>query len=55
MLLHTSIASLLVAMIASVFSFGGLATQSSDIAHLVFFVFFVMGSVTFFIDTVKNA
>jgi uncharacterized membrane protein YtjA (UPF0391 family) len=47
MLLFWSLVFLLVALVAAVFSFGGIATSAAWIAKILFFVFLAMAIVGF--------
>jgi uncharacterized membrane protein YtjA (UPF0391 family) len=48
MLLHWTLIFLVVALIAAVFGFGGIARESAGIAKILFVIFLIMYIISFF-------
>lgn len=53
-MLHYAIIFLVIALIAAVFGFGGIAASAVGIAKILFFVFLVMAVITFLMGLVKK-
>jgi len=53
-MLHYAIVFLVIALIAAVFGFGGIAASAVGIAKILFFVFLVMAVITFLMGLVKK-
>ena len=53
-MLHYAVVFLVIALIAAVFGFGGIAAGAVEIAKILFFVFVIMAVVTFVISLVRR-
>lgn len=53
-MLHYAIVFLVVALIAAIFGFGGIATSAMGIAKILFYVFIAMAIVTFVLSLVNK-
>ena len=53
-MLHYAAVFLVIALIAAVFGFGGIAAGAVEIAKLLFFVFIVMAVVTFVVGLIRR-
>ena len=53
-MLHYSVVFLVIALIAAVFGFGGIAAGAVEIAKILFFIFAVMAIVGFVISLVRK-
>lgn len=53
-MLHYSVIFLVVALVAALFGFGGIAAGAVEIAKILFFIFAVMAIVTFVFSLVKK-
>jgi uncharacterized membrane protein YtjA (UPF0391 family) len=53
-MLHYSVVFLVIALIAAVFGFGGIAAGAVEIAKILFFIFAVMAVVSFVISLVRK-
>jgi uncharacterized membrane protein YtjA (UPF0391 family) len=53
-MLHYSIVFFIIAIIAAVFGFGGIAAGATEIAKILFFVFLVMAVVGFLVNLVRS-
>ena len=53
-MLHYAVVFLVIALIAAVFGFGGIAAGAVEIAKLLFFVFIVMAVVTFEVGLIRR-
>lgn len=53
-MLHYSVVSLVIALIAAVFGFGGIAAGAVEIAKILFFIFAAMAIISFLISLVKK-
>ena len=53
-MLHYSVIFLVVALIAAIFGFGGIASGAVEIAKILFFLFAAMAAVSFLIGLVKK-
>lgn len=53
MLLYFALLFLVLAIVAGVFGFSGIARQSAGIARILFFIFVIIFIVTFFINMLK--
>lgn len=54
-MLHYSVIFLVIALVAALFGFGGIAAGAVEIAKILFFIFAVMAIVTFVFSLVKKA
>jgi uncharacterized membrane protein YtjA (UPF0391 family) len=55
LMLHYAVVFLVIALIAAVFGFGGIAAGAVEIAKILFFVFVIMAVVTFVISLVRKS
>ena len=53
-MLHYAVVFLVIALIAAVFGFGGIAAGAVEIAKLLFFVVIVMAVVTFVVGLIRR-
>ena len=53
-MLHYAVVFLVIALVAAVFGFGGIAAGAVCIAKILFFVFVVMAVVTFVVGLLKR-
>lgn len=53
-MLHYAVVFLVVALVAALFGFGGIAAGAVEIAKILFFVFVIMAVVTFVIGLIKK-
>ena len=53
-MLHYSVVFLVIALIAAVFGFGGIASGAVEIAKILFFIFAAMAIVSFVVSLVKK-
>jgi uncharacterized membrane protein YtjA (UPF0391 family) len=53
-MLHYAVVFLVIALVAAVFGFGGIAASAVGIAKLLFFVFVVMAIVSFVIGLMRK-
>ncbi len=53
-MLHYAVVFLVIALVAALFGFGGIAAGAVEIAKILFFVFVVMAVVAFAIGLVKK-
>jgi uncharacterized membrane protein YtjA (UPF0391 family) len=53
-MLHYAIAFFVIALIAALFGFGGIAAGAVEIGKLLFFVFLIIAAVTFVISLVRK-
>jgi uncharacterized membrane protein YtjA (UPF0391 family) len=53
-MLHYSVVFLVIALIAAVFGFGGIAAGAVEIAKILFFIFAVMAIVSFVVGLVRK-
>ncbi|MDB5941121.1 MAG: hypothetical protein JWQ13_687 [Ramlibacter sp.] len=53
-MLHYAVVFLIVALIAALFGFGGIAAGAVEIAKILFFVFVAMAVVTFIVSMVHK-
>jgi uncharacterized membrane protein YtjA (UPF0391 family) len=53
-MLHYAVVFLVVALVAALFGFGGIAAGAVEIAKILFFVFVIMAVVTFIISLVRK-
>jgi uncharacterized membrane protein YtjA (UPF0391 family) len=53
-MLHYAVVFLVIALVAALFGFGGIAAGAVDIAKILFFVFVVMALVTFFVGLIRK-
>jgi len=54
-MLHYAVVFLVIALIAAVFGFGGIAAGAVEIAKILFFVFVIMAVITFVISLVRKS
>lgn len=53
-MLHYAIVFFVIALIAAVFGFGGIAAGAVEIAKILFFIFVIMAVVTFVISLMRK-
>lgn len=53
-MLHYSVIFLVIALVAALFGFGGIASGAVEIAKILFFIFALIAVVTFVISLVKK-
>ena len=53
-MLHYSVIFLIIALIAAIFGFGGIAAGAVEIAKILFFIFAIMASVSFVMSLVRR-
>lgn len=53
-MLHYSVIFLVIALVAALFGFGGIASGAVEIAKILFFIFALIAIVTFVISLVKK-
>lgn len=53
-MLHYAVVFLVIALIAAVFGFGGVAASAVGIAKILFFVFVIMAVVTFVVGLLRR-
>ncbi len=53
-MLHYAVVFLVIALIAALFGFGGIAAGAVEIAKILFFVFVIMAVVTFVISLMRK-
>lgn len=53
-MLHYSVVFLVIALIAAIFGFGGIAAGAVEIAKILFFIFAAMAIISFVISLVKK-
>ena len=53
-MLHYAVVFLVIALVAALFGFGGIAAGAVEIAKILFFVFVIMAVVTFIISLVRK-
>ena len=53
-MLHYAVVFFVIALIAAVFGFGGIAASAAGIAKLLFFVFVALAVVSFLFDLIKR-
>lgn len=53
-MLHYAVVFLVIALVAALFGFGGIAAGAVEIAKILFFVFVIMAVATFVIGLVKK-
>ena len=54
-MLHYAIVFLVIALIAAVFGFGGIAASAVGISKILFYVFVIMAVVTFVLSLLKKS
>ncbi len=54
-MLHYAVVFLVIALIAAVFGFGGIAASAVGIAQVLFFVFLVMAVLSFVVGLLRKA
>ncbi len=53
-MLHYSVVFFVIALVAAVFGFGGIASGAVEIAKILFFVFAIMAVVSFFVSLLRK-
>ena len=53
-MLHYAVVFLVIALIAAIFGFGGIAAGAVDIAKILFFIFVITAVVSFVIGLIKR-
>jgi uncharacterized membrane protein YtjA (UPF0391 family) len=53
-MLHYAVVFFVIALIAAVFGFGGIAAGAVEIAKILFFVFLLMAAVTFVMSLIRR-
>jgi len=53
-MLRYAVIFLIIALVAAVFGFGGIAAGAVDIAKILFFVFIIIAGITFLIGSIKK-
>ncbi|MBS3018430.1 hypothetical protein DJFAAGMI_01162 [Comamonas sp. PE63] len=53
-MLRYAVIFLIIALVAAVFGFGGIAAGAVDIAKILFFVFIIIAVITFLIGSIKK-
>ncbi len=53
-MLHYSVVFLVIALVAAIFGFGGIAAGAVEIAKILFFIFAAMAIISFVISLVKK-
>ncbi len=54
-MLHYSVVFLVIALIAAIFGFGGIASGAVEIAKILFFIFAIMAAISFVISLVRKS
>lgn len=54
-MLHYAVVFFVIALIAAVFGFGGIAAGAVGIAKVLFFVFLVLAAITFIVNMTRRA
>jgi len=54
-MLHYAIVFFVIALVAALFGFGGIAAGASEIAKILFFIFLVIAVVTFIASLIRKA
>ena len=54
-MLHYAIVFFVIALIAALFGFGGIAAGAAGIGQILFFVFIAMAIITFLVNLMKRA
>ena len=53
-MLHYAVVFFVIALIAALFGFGGIAAGASEIAKILFFIFIILAAVTFVFNLVRS-
>jgi uncharacterized membrane protein YtjA (UPF0391 family) len=53
-MLHYAVVFFVIALIAAIFGFGGIAAGAVEIAKILFFVFLLMAAVTFVVSLIRR-
>lgn len=53
-MLHYAVVFFVIALIAALFGFGGIAAGAVEIAKVLFFIFIVLAVITFVVNLVKS-
>jgi len=54
-MLHYAVVFFVIALVAALFGFGGIAAGASEIAKILFFIFLVIAVVTFIASLIRKA
>ena len=54
-MLHYAVVFFVIALVAALFGFGGIAAGASEIAKILFFIFLVVAVVTFIASLIRKA
>lgn len=54
-MLHYAVVFLVIALVAALFGFGGIAAGAVEIAKILFFIFVILAVVTFIISLVRKS
>lgn len=53
-MLHYAVVFFVIALIAALFGFGGIAAGAVEIAKILFFIFIVLAAITFVVNLIKS-
>ena len=53
-MLHYAVVFFVIALIAALFCFGGIAAGAAEIAKILFFIFIILAAVTFVFNLVRS-
>ncbi|MBU0783113.1 MAG: DUF1328 domain-containing protein [Gammaproteobacteria bacterium] len=53
-MLHYAVVFFVIALIAALFGFGGIAAGAVEIAKVLFFIFIVLAAITFVVNLVRS-
>ena len=53
-MLHYAVVFFVIALVAAVFGFGGIASGAVEIAKILFFVFLVIAAITFIMSLIRK-
>ncbi|MEW6204067.1 MAG: DUF1328 domain-containing protein [Pseudomonadota bacterium] len=53
-MLHYAVVFFVIALIAALFGFGGIAAGAVEIAKVLFFIFIVLAAITFVVNLIKS-
>lgn len=54
-MLHYSVVFLVIALVAAIFGFGGIASGAVEIAKILFFIFAIMAAISFVVSLVRKS
>ena len=54
-MLHYSVVFLVIALVAAIFGFGGIASGAVEIAKILFFIFAIMAAISFIVSLVRKS